>query len=247
VLAIGAGAPVSVAAASGDFTVAPTTLDFGSVALGETASLAVLITNVSSVSQSPNFSGGAPFDSVNFGGYQDCAGKTFAPGDTCSFTYQFHPTSLGLHSTTTTIGIDSENFAITMSGTGIEPTADLAVSVAATPNPVKFRGKLIYTVTILNTGPSDALDVLLNDVLPSQSTFVSVTSSQGNCITPVVGASGTVSCSLGTISSGVTSPIEIKVTVIAKKTNITDSVTVSSTTSDPNLANNTASITTRVK
>jgi uncharacterized repeat protein (TIGR01451 family) len=245
--AIGAGLPVSVAAAAGDFTVAPTALDFGSVALGETASLPVLITNVSSVSQTPNFAGGAPFDSTNFGGSQNCAGKTFAPGDSCTFTYQFQPTTVGPHSTSTTIGIDAENYGITMSGTGIEPTADLAASIAASPNPVKSRAKLTYTITILNAGPSDALHVLLNDFLSSQSTFLSVTPSQGSCVTPVVGSSGTVSCSLGTISSGATSPIKIKVTVIAKKTTITNTVTVSSTTSDPNLANNTASITTRVK
>ena len=245
--AISAGVPVGAAAAAGDFTVAPTSLAFGSVDVGDTASLPVVITNVSSVSQTPSFAGGAPHDSANFGGSQNCVGKTFAPGDSCTFTYVFQPTTVGAHSTSTSIGIDAETYGITMSGTGVDPTADLAASIAASPNPVKSRGKLSYTITIRNAGPSAAIQVLLNDVLSSQSTFLSATPSQGSCVTPVVGASGTVSCNLGTIASGATSPIKITVTVIAKKTTITNTVTVSSTTSDPNLANNRASITTRVK
>ena len=229
------------------FTVAPISLDFGSVYVGATASLPVTITNVSSVSQTPNYAGGAPNDPTNFGGSQNCAGVTLAPGGSCAFTYDFTPTTVGSLSSSTTIGIDSENFQITMSGTGVEPTADLSVSIAASPNPVKSRGTLSYSITVRNSGGSDALHVLVNDVLSPQSTFLSGTPSQGSCVTPSVGASGTMSCSLGTIASGASSTINFKVTVLAKKATITNSVMVSTTTFDSNSANNAASITTRVK
>jgi uncharacterized repeat protein (TIGR01451 family) len=245
--AFSAGVPLSVAAATGDFTVAPTSLDFGSVYVGATASLPVTITNVSSVSQTPNYAGGAPNDPTNFGGSQNCAGVTLAPGGSCAFTYDFTPTTVGPLSSSTTIGIDSQNFQITMSGTGVEPTADLSVSIAASPNPVKSRGTLSYLITVRNAGGSDALHVLVNDVLSPQSTFLSATPSQGSCVTPTVGASGTMSCTLGTIASGASSTINFKVTVLAKKATITNSVTVSTTTFDSNSANNAASITTRVK
>ena len=229
------------------FTVAPISLDFGSVYVGATASLPVTITNVSSVSQTPNYAGGAPNDPTNFGGSQNCAGVTLAPGGSCAFTYDFTPTTVGSLSSSTTIGIDSENFQITMSGTGVEPTADLSVSIAASPNPVKSRGTLSYSITVRNSGGSDALHVLVNDVPSPQSTFLSGTPSQGSCVTPSVGASGTMSCSLGTIASGASSTINFKVTVLAKKATITNSVMVSTTTFDSNSANNAASITTRVK
>jgi len=100
---------------------------------------------------------------------------------------------------------------------------------------------------VRNAGGSNALHVLLNDLLSPQSTFLSATTSQGSCVTPAIGASGTMSCSLGTIASGASSTINFKVNVLAKKGTITNSVTVSTTTVDTNSANNAASITTRVK
>ena len=229
------------------FTVVPTSLDFGSVDVGATASLPVTITNVSGVSQTPDYAGGAPIDADNFGGSQNCAGVTLTAGGSCAFTYTFSPATPGAHSSNTTIQIDSESFQITMRGTGVEPMADLAVSIAASPSPAKARGKLDYTVTVRNAGAAAALHVHLDDVLSSQSTFVSVTPSQASCVTPVVGSTGTLSCSIGTLSSGATSSIHITVMVTAKKATITNTVTVSTTTAESNSANNTASITTRVK
>jgi hypothetical protein len=114
------------------FTVAPTTLTFPTTAVGSTSSLPLLITNISPASQSPNFSGGAPLDPANFGGSQNCAGKTFAPGDTCTFTYEFTPTATGPLSTTTTIGVDAENFAISLSGVGDDGTG---TTTTTTTNP----------------------------------------------------------------------------------------------------------------
>jgi hypothetical protein len=141
------------------FTVTPTNLVFGSVPVGATASLPVTITNTSGVPQTPSFAGGAPDDPANFGGFQNCAGTTLAPGGSCTFTYTFQPTTLGAKSSSTTIGIDSENFPITMSGTGgafaVAPTSlsfgtvlvgasvSLAVSitnVSAVPTTPAFSG-----------------------------------------------------------------------------------------------------------
>ena len=75
-----AGAPVG--AASGDFTVSPTTLSFPATYVGSTSSLTVTITNGSSTTQTPNFAGGAPNDPTNFGGSQNCAGVALDPGAT---------------------------------------------------------------------------------------------------------------------------------------------------------------------
>src|SRR5262245_10655299 len=52
------------------FSVTPTNLDFGSIFVGATASIDVIVTNISGATQSPNFAGGAPFDPSNFGGSQ---------------------------------------------------------------------------------------------------------------------------------------------------------------------------------
>ncbi len=108
-------------ASAAGFTVTPTTLAFGSVPTGATGTIAVTITNTSGISQTPNFAGGAPNDPTNFGGSQNCAGVALPAGGTCKFTYTFTPATIGAHSSSTTIGINSDNFSITMSGTGISP------------------------------------------------------------------------------------------------------------------------------
>src|SRR5262245_5899315 len=107
-----ASAPVR--AEPGDFTVSPTTLSFPATFVGSTSSLTVTITNASATTQTPNFSGGAPNDPTNFGGSQNCAGVPLDPGGTCQFTYTFEPATPGDHSSSTTIGIDADNFSITM-------------------------------------------------------------------------------------------------------------------------------------
>lgn len=110
-------------ALAGDFIVTPTDLQFGAQYVGETSSIEVVIVNASGVSQTPNYSGGAPSDGDNFGGAQDCAGVTLPPGGSCTFTYEFHPVSPGPKSSSTTIGIDDTSYAITMAGVGQFPIA----------------------------------------------------------------------------------------------------------------------------
>src|SRR2546426_1185137 len=90
-------------AAPGDFTVTPTTLSFPDTYVNATSSIAVVITNVSGVSQTPSYAGGAPADPTNFGGSQNCAGVTLAPNASCAFTYTFNPTTSGAKSSNTTI------------------------------------------------------------------------------------------------------------------------------------------------
>ncbi len=139
-------------AAPGDFTVTPTTLTFPDTYAGSSSSLPVTIKNVSSTTQTPNFAGGAPNDPTNFGGSQNCAGVALAPNDTCEFTYTFEPASAGPKSSSTTIGIDSENFQITMSGTGLFP-------FTVTPTTLTFPDTY--------AGSSSSLPVTIKNVSPS--------------------------------------------------------------------------------
>jgi uncharacterized repeat protein (TIGR01451 family) len=49
----------------------------------------------------------------------------------------------------------------------VNPTLNLVVSAAASPNPVYTASALTYTITVTNLGPSAASNVLLHDVLPA--------------------------------------------------------------------------------
>jgi uncharacterized repeat protein (TIGR01451 family) len=119
--------------------------------------------------------------------------------------------------------------------------ADLAVSKSDSPDPVEVGQTLTYSLQVRNNGPDGATNVVLTDTLPSAVTFGSVTSSQGSCSQ----ASGVVTCNLGTLANGGLATVTVLVTPSAEGS-ITNSVSVTSAESDPNVGNNSASVTTTV-
>ncbi|MEO7761552.1 MAG: choice-of-anchor D domain-containing protein [Casimicrobiaceae bacterium] len=151
-----------------DFTVAPTNLVFGNVAVGASSSIPVTVTNTSGVAQTPNYAGGAPGDSVNFDASQNCGGVTLTPGGTCTFTYTFQPTTLGAKSSSTTIDINSQSFAITMAGTGVSaftvaPTnlafGNVAVGASSSiPVTVTNTSGVAQTPNYAGGAPADAVN-----------------------------------------------------------------------------------------
>jgi uncharacterized repeat protein (TIGR01451 family) len=68
---------------------------------------------------------------------------------------------------------------------------------------------LTYTLKATNTGGQDATGVSVTDPLPASAVFGSVSSSQGICTRSTSGSNknkeGTVTCSLGTLTSGAAS------------------------------------------
>lgn len=78
------------------------------------------------------------------------------------------------------------------------PSADLATSIAASPEPVVNGGTLTYTVVPgPQPGPTAAENVVLTDH------FISATPSTGGiCDKPPAGSTDTVTCSFGTLSRG---------------------------------------------
>ena len=126
------------------------------------------------------------------------------------------------------------------------PQADLSIAKSAAKTAQTGKG-LTYTITVKNNGPDSAADVLVNDVLPAGTSFVSLTPSAG-CLTPAVGFTGTVSCSYASLASGASlGDIKIVVKVTAKgNAQLNNTATVSSTTFDPNPANNSATATSKL-
>ncbi len=111
-----------------------------------------------------------------------------------------------------------------------------------TVQPRVFAGEpLQYTVTVGNSGPSNATNVVVADTLPEGVTFGSASPSQGSCS----GDNASVTCGLGALASGASAGIAINVTPLDSGV-ITNSANVTGAESDPNTANNSASITTTV-
>jgi uncharacterized repeat protein (TIGR01451 family) len=121
--------------------------------------------------------------------------------------------------------------------------ADLSVVKTASPNPVVAGSQLTYTFTTTNNGPSGDTGVVLSDTLPAGEQYVSSSSSQGT----VTNNNGALSVQLGSLAAGAVATTSVVVMVNPGATgSITNTVTVTGNDSDPNLSNNTSTVTTQV-
>src|SRR3954454_21868517 len=76
-------------------------------------------------------------------------------------------------------------------------SADLSVTKTASPNPGQAGVPLSYRIIATNNGPAVATNVSVADTLPAGVTFLSATTTQGNC-----NGTTTVSCNLGSLTVG---------------------------------------------
>lgn len=119
--------------------------------------------------------------------------------------------------------------------TAVAALADLAVTKAGAPNPVAAGGLLTYTLEAANLGPGDAQNVLLTDSLPAALSGAEYSLDGGAVWQPWTGA-----LSLGVLPAGVTAAVLLRATVSPNAFGtLTNTVTVSSDTPDPDLSNNT--------
>jgi uncharacterized repeat protein (TIGR01451 family) len=129
-------------------------------------------------------------------------------------------------------------------------SADLAVTNSASPLVVAPGGTITYTQGVSNGGPFDAVNAVFSESIPANTTFQSISTVTGwTCVTPAVGSSGTITCSNPDFANGGTGTFTVGVQVSAATpsgTQIVDVDTITSGTSDPNLANNSATVTTTV-
>lgn len=124
---------------------------------------------------------------------------------------------------------------------GTPDSADLSIVKTDSPDPVLVGGSLTYTLAVSNAGPDTAAGVTVSDTLPAGTSYVSSTPSQGTC-----SGTTTVTCSLGSLVSGGSATVTIVVTANTVGT-LTNTASVSSSTSDPNAQNNSSSATTAVE
>lgn len=144
----------------------------------------------------------------------------------------------------TTDGDTDDNTNLTLDF-GFVPNVDVAVDKVGTPTTVLAGNQITYTMTVNNGGPSAADNVVLTDILPTGTTFVSVTSSQGTA----ANNAGTITANLGTIAAGGSATVTLVVSTLsslADTATVSNTATVTSDYLDTNLANNTDTTTTDV-
>lgn len=129
---------------------------------------------------------------------------------------------------------------------GVAPAgADLSVTATAAPATAHTGGQITYSLVVANGGGEQAQNVVLTDQLPAGTSFVSVAPGSPTCAV----TSGLLSCSLGAMANGAQQTVTLVVAVGPglAGTTIADTAQVTSSTTDPNTANNTSTATTLVR
>lgn len=137
------------------------------------------------------------------------------------------------------IDLNPANNTVTTVNTAVLPVADLGLTLSASAAAATVGSNLTYTASVTNSGPSTALSVVLSDLLPVGVGVVAVNPSQGTW----TNVNGAVTCQLGNLIAGTAASVDVTVTPLVAG-QITNTITVGTVSSDPNPANNAATLVT---
>ncbi|MBI3449023.1 MAG: HYR domain-containing protein [Acidobacteria bacterium] len=184
-------------------------------------------------------SAGVPVTYPSPAATDNCPGATTSCAPPSGSIFPVGTTPVACAATDASGNADSCGFGVTVE------RADLAISESTTVTKVSPGQSLVYTLQLVNNGPGPAGDVVINDAVPANCTFVSATGA--GLLPPPVGAGGTVSWWVGPLASGSTVKVTVTVKVSSKgKNSVSNTAGVISPTFDPNPANNNATLTTRI-
>ena len=208
------------------------------------------------VSLTDTLPGSVTFNSVttsrgscsHLSGTVTCGLGQLGSGETATVTIKVTPQEPGTITNRASIRSANEPDAneadnTTTESTTVDSTANLSVKTVDSPDPVAVGGKLAYTVRVTNLGPQKASAVTLLDALSKSVRFRSIAWSQGTC-----SRSGSrIACNLGDLADGATATVKIVVNPTARGLIPNTARVFAESPEDPNTANNTSRITTRVR
>ncbi len=179
-----------------------------------------------------------------------CALGALAVGAQATVTVTVSASGRGLLSNTASVAATEadpnrgNNEAVEPTTIGNPGDADLVVTKIDTPEPVVVDGLVAYTIVVTNRGPAAASSVSLTDGVPASTVFESLIAAAGwACTTPAPGATGTVACTVATLAAGATATFDLRVRLAPGTppgTTLSNTVSVTSPTPDPDPFNNTA-------
>lgn len=213
--------------------------------IGPNDSNAIIVTDTLPTNVSYISSSGAGWTCGDSGQVVTCTRATIANGANApTITINAQVTGAVTGAITNTVNVTattgdpslSNNTATenTLVNQGTELTLDKSVA-----EPVVGLATTSFTLSPRNLGPYNADTVSITDTLPAGFTYISASGSGWVCNN--VGQD--VTCNRATYAIGATDDIVIQTNVPASGNNITNSATISSATPDPNVGNDTGSVT----
>jgi uncharacterized repeat protein (TIGR01451 family) len=151
--------------------------------------------------------------------------------------------------TTTTPGDVNPSNNSDQEVTPVQTRTDVSLTKAGSPTTVGANGLVTYTITVSNTGPSNASSLTFTDAIPAGTTFESFSAPGWTFTPPAVGGTGTITATRATLAPGAPSTLTLIVRAdnsLSTGTTITNTASVATTTTESNPNNNTDTETTTV-
>jgi uncharacterized repeat protein (TIGR01451 family) len=196
-----------------------------------------------------SLTGGSAADNFVFG----AAGSIAQKLDGRLGTDTLDNTAIPAHSVTPTGPGTLDGFMGTATGVGtifdniniVASPADLAVTKTG-PAAANAGTIISYTITVTNNGPNPAINAALADSIPAGTTFASLVSPGGwSCTTPPVNGTGSINCSIASLAAG-SAVFTLDVNGPASPATVSNTASVSSSSTDNTPANNSATLNTNV-
>ncbi|HEV7767755.1 MAG TPA: IPTL-CTERM sorting domain-containing protein [Thermoanaerobaculia bacterium] len=181
-------------------------------------------------------------------GTMTCTIATLVSGATATFDYVVNVlptapdgtviTNTADVTTTTTDPVPGNNSSSVT--TTVSAVAEVTV-VKIGPGSVSAGSNVNYEITVTNNGPADAFTVTLTDILPANTTFISLTQSSGptfSCTAPPVGSAGTVTCTIATLTSGAIATFDLVLNITNGATGTISNTATVTSPSDPTPGDN---------
>jgi uncharacterized repeat protein (TIGR01451 family) len=129
--------------------------------------------------------------------------------------------------------IDPADVSVTNTDNDVA-TADLVITKTLTSTPPFVAGgTLAYEIVVSNNGPAAATNVIVTDVLPAGTTFVSATPSQGTC-----SGTSTVVCTIGSLPDDASATIQLTIRTSTTPGTVTNTASVMATEVDGSAGDN---------
>ena len=124
-------------------------------------------------------------------------------------------------------------------------SANADVRITLTGQQTTGTRTVTWVATVTNAGPQTATGIVVSDVMPGRLTFTSGSGPGGACT--YASGSRTVSCPVGTLTTGGSAQVTIRTTVDIRKASVANTTTVAATTPDSNTGNNSATVNVKLR